>query len=70
MKAFDVLDRIDSDDQYWCGKRGAAIGLFQQVLAKKESKEKLHEAILLLKNSTNPQVEYIIKTFNNPNIKW
>ena len=27
-KAFDVLERLDPDPEYWEGKRGAAVGLF------------------------------------------
>jgi hypothetical protein len=30
-KAFDVLDRLDPDPEYLEGKRGAAVGVFQQV---------------------------------------
>ena len=26
MKAFDVLERLDPDPEFWEGKRGAAIG--------------------------------------------
>ncbi len=28
-KAFDMLERLDPNPEYWEGKRGAAIGLFQ-----------------------------------------
>ena len=30
-KAFDVLERLDPDPEYWEGKRGACVGVFQQV---------------------------------------
>ncbi len=30
-KAFDMLERLDPSPEYWEGKRGAAIGHFQQV---------------------------------------
>ena len=30
-KAFDVLERLDPDPEYWEGKRGACMGVFQQV---------------------------------------
>ena len=30
-KAFDVLERLDPNPEYWEGKRGAAIGCFQKV---------------------------------------
>ena len=32
-KAFDVLERLDPNPEYWEGKRGACIGLFQQIIA-------------------------------------
>ena len=32
-KAFDVLERLDPDPEYWEGKRGACVGVFQQVIA-------------------------------------
>ena len=28
-KAFDVLERLDPDPEYWEGKRGACVGVFQ-----------------------------------------
>ena len=31
-KAFDVLERLDPDPEYWEGKRGACVGVFQQVV--------------------------------------
>ena len=36
FKAFDVLERLDPDPEYWEGKRGAAVGLFQLVVAGRE----------------------------------
>eukprot|EP00904_Undaria_pinnatifida_P010932 jgi/Undpi1/696/HiC_scaffold_10.g04160.m1 len=30
-KAFDVLERLDPDPEYWEGKRGSCVGVFQQV---------------------------------------
>ena len=33
VKAFDVLERLDADPEFWEGKRGAAIGVFQMVVA-------------------------------------
>lgn len=34
-KAFDVLERLDPDPEYWEGKRGACVGVFQQAGAKR-----------------------------------
>lgn len=59
-KAFDILERLDPLPEYWEGKRGACCGLFQMVVAKKQSRDVLSEIILLLRNSANAQVEMII----------
>lgn len=59
-KAFDVLERLDPDPEFWEGKRGAAIGVFQRTVAGKETTDKLQEVIDLLRNTNNPGVEYMI----------
>ncbi|XP_028261002.1 intraflagellar transport protein 56 isoform X2 [Parambassis ranga] len=65
-KAFDALEKLDPGTNYWEGKIGACVGVFQMILANKESKETLKEVLTLLRNSGNPQVEYIIR----PLRKW
>jgi len=65
-KAFDVLERIDPEPEYWYGKRGACVGLFQMVIAGTESKESLGDILTMLRNTSNPQVEYIIRIIR----KW
>eukprot|EP00127_Corallochytrium_limacisporum_P007289 Clim_evm30s246 gene=Clim_evmTU30s246 len=35
-KAFNVLERLDGNPEYWEDKRGACIGAFQMILAGKE----------------------------------
>jgi len=32
-KAFDMLERLDPNPEYWEGKRGAVVGLFQMIIA-------------------------------------
>mmetsp|Transcript_1767 Transcript_1767/g.3940 ORF Transcript_1767/g.3940 Transcript_1767/m.3940 type:complete len:561 (-) Transcript_1767:411-2093(-) len=66
-KAFDVLERLDPDPEFWEGKRGAAIGVFQRTVAGKESTDKLQEVVTLLRSTNNPQVEYMI---NRVMKKW
>lgn len=66
VKAFDVLERLDPDPEFWDGKRGAAIGLFQLVVAGQETREKLVEVISMLRNTSNPQVEFFINVMK----KW
>jgi len=65
-KAFDVLERLDPNPEYWEGKRGACVGLFQMIIAEKEPKETLRDILMILRNTTNPQVEYITRTIG----KW
>ncbi|KAG7491615.1 hypothetical protein MATL_G00005570 [Megalops atlanticus] len=65
-KAFDVLERLDPNPEYWEGKRGACVGIFQLILAGREPRETLREVLPLLRNTGNPQVEYIIRALK----KW
>lgn len=65
-KAFDVLERLDPSPEHWEGKRGACIGIFQQMVQDQEPKEYLRDVIAMLRNTSNPQVEYIIRTMR----KW
>nr|CAB3267332.1 intraflagellar transport protein 56-like [Phallusia mammillata] len=65
-KAFDVLERIDPNPEYWDGKRGACVGLFQQIVAGREPRETLNELLMMLQNTSNPQSEYIGRTIG----KW
>ncbi|XP_028395522.1 intraflagellar transport protein 56-like isoform X4 [Dendronephthya gigantea] len=65
-KAFDVLERLDPNPEYWDGKRGACVGIFQQIIAGHEPRETLRDVLQLLRNTGNPQVEYIIRTMK----KW
>nr|CAB3267331.1 tetratricopeptide repeat protein 26-like [Phallusia mammillata] len=65
-KAFDVLERLDPNPEYWEGKRGACVGLFQMIIAGQEPRETLREVLMLLRNTNNPQVEYIVMTIK----KW
>ncbi|CAM6071431.1 unnamed protein product [Sphagnum tenellum] len=55
-KAFDGLERMDESPEYWEGKRGACIGVFQMVISGKEPKESLIVVLELLRNTNNSQV--------------
>ena len=59
-KAFDVLERIDPDPEYWEGKRGALVGTFQKVIAGDGNKEHMRDVIEMLRNTNNPQTSYIL----------
>jgi intraflagellar transport protein 56 len=65
-KAFDVLERLDDDPEHWEGKRGACVGVFQLLIAGKASKDDLQDALSMLRNTSNPQVEYIVRIIK----KW
>ncbi|CAE1178741.1 TTC26 [Acanthosepion pharaonis] len=65
-KAFHVLERLDPNPEYWEGKRGACIGVFQQVIAGREPKDHLAEILQMLGNMSNPQVELMTRTMK----KW
>ncbi|XP_034180372.1 tetratricopeptide repeat domain 26 isoform X4 [Osmia lignaria lignaria] len=65
-KAFDMLERMDPSPENWEGKRGACCGTFQYIVADRQPKELLPEIIQLLKNTSNSQVEQIIRVMR----KW
>ena len=65
-KAFDVLERLDPDPEYWEGKRGAVVGVFQLVVAGKAHADELRDALAMVRNAANPQVEYMVRTMR----KW
>ncbi|XP_075038989.1 intraflagellar transport protein 56 isoform X2 [Mixophyes fleayi] len=65
-KAFDVLERLDPSPEYWEGKRGACVGIFQMILAGREPKETLREVLHLLRSTGSTQVEYILRILK----KW
>ena len=37
-KAFDMLERLDPNPEYWEGKRGACVGVFQMIIAGREDR--------------------------------
>ena len=49
-KAFDVLERLDPNPEYWEGKRGACIGWFQRVVADKEPKGMVYNNVTEIKH--------------------
>ncbi|XP_067998713.1 intraflagellar transport protein 56 [Melanerpes formicivorus] len=65
-KAFHVLESLDSNPEYWEGKRGSCVGVFQMIVAGREAKETLQEVLLLLESSRNPRAEYIVRVMK----KW
>ncbi|XP_040573268.1 LOW QUALITY PROTEIN: intraflagellar transport protein 56-like [Lepeophtheirus salmonis] len=66
VKAFDMLERLDPNPEYWEGKRGAAVGVFQAIIAGNEERQLLEEVAQILKSNSGPQVEHILKVMR----KW
>lgn len=50
-KAFDVLERLDGAAEYWEGKKGACVGVFQQVIAAKEPSDSFWDVVKMLETS-------------------
>uniref|UniRef100_A0A1A9W486 Intraflagellar transport protein 56 n=1 Tax=Glossina brevipalpis TaxID=37001 RepID=A0A1A9W486_9MUSC len=63
-KAFDMLEKLDPSPENWEGKRGACAGVLYN-LATKSEKSRPHNGIAdvigLLRDSSNPQAESMIK---------
>lgn len=64
-RAFDLMERMDHNPEYWEGKRGACAGTFQLIIAGQEPREILREIILLLKNTNSKESENMIKVMKN-----
>ncbi|OAF70528.1 TPR repeat protein 26 [Intoshia linei] len=61
-KAFDELDKMDSDNDFWVAKRGACIGAFQMAVAQKdntENQENLKIILDILNETNTPQSDHI-----------
>lgn len=65
-RAFDVLERLDPNPEFWEGKRGACVGIFQMVVAGHEPKDSLKEIVSILRGSAQPQAEHIVMVMR----KW
>ncbi|KAK9703230.1 hypothetical protein QE152_g29460 [Popillia japonica] len=65
-KAFDMLDRLEPNPEFWEGKRGAIVGVFQGVIAQKFPVDMLGDVLQLLRNSTSNQADQIAKVIR----KW
>ncbi|GIY25285.1 intraflagellar transport protein 56 [Caerostris extrusa] len=60
-KAFDILERSDPNPEFWEGKRGACVGVIQMIIAGHEPSESLQEIFQILRSTTNPQAEKILR---------
>ncbi|KAJ8965156.1 hypothetical protein NQ314_004381 [Rhamnusium bicolor] len=65
-KAFDMLDRLEPNPEFWEGKRGAIVGVFQGVVAQKFPVDTLGDVLQLLRSSTSNQADQIAKVIR----KW
>ena len=53
-KAFDVLERLDPNPEYWEGKRGACVGVFQLIIAGHEQRWAERPAFLHMLDQCSP----------------
>lgn len=60
-RAFDILEKMDPNPEYWEGKRGACIGAFQKAVAGQEPRESMQEVLSILKNAGNRQAESAVR---------
>ncbi|KAG5895880.1 hypothetical protein JTB14_000495 [Gonioctena quinquepunctata] len=65
-KAFDTLDRLEPNPEFWEGKRGAIVGVFQGVVAQKFPVDMLGDILQLLRSSTSSQADQIANVIR----KW
>ncbi|XP_024372333.1 intraflagellar transport protein 56 isoform X3 [Physcomitrium patens] len=65
-KAFDLLGQMEDSPEFWEGKRGALVGVFQKVVSGDEPKERLLDILTLLKNSNTSEAEIIVRVIK----KW
>ncbi|XP_017462052.1 PREDICTED: intraflagellar transport protein 56-like, partial [Rhagoletis zephyria] len=67
LRAFDILEKMDKSPEYWEGKRGAAAGVLQMVIANNDPLDHLYETIKILRTSSNPQANQMINIMKNWN---
>ena len=66
-KAFAVLERASPGDPvYREAKRGAAVGVFQKLIAGEATEQQLGEVLRMLQAQDEPQAQHIVTTIN----KW
>ena len=53
-----MLERLDPNPEYWEGKRGACVGVFQMIIAGREDRQALADVMQILRNTSNPQVNF------------
>ncbi|XP_055856294.1 intraflagellar transport protein 56 [Episyrphus balteatus] len=64
-KAFDMLEKLDPSPEHWEGKRGACAGTLYAIAADTDQGKPpngVGDIISLLRESTNPQAEVMMKT--------
>ena len=64
-KAFDVLERLDPNPEYWEGKRGACVGVFQLIIAGHEPRFVFSSSLTIYsKQSQNSVVPETKEAYN------
>ena len=57
-RAFDLLERMDPNPEYWEGKRGACAGAFQLIVAGHEPRYSIHLNLILLISPNCKRLEF------------
>jgi len=56
-----VLERLDPDERFFEGKRGACIGYLQLLIAGQESGERFQEVVNILKDSSSALAAVVVQ---------
>ena len=56
-----VLERLDPDETFFEGKRGACIGFLQLLIAEKESKDRFQEIVNIMKDSNSAHAVVVVQ---------
>jgi intraflagellar transport protein 56 len=61
-QAFDVLERMDPNPEFYEAKRGAAVGVFQAIIA---GKEQVRQALNHYRPQCGPCCMYVVRALHS-----
>ena len=66
MKAFEILERLNDEEDYFNQKLGACVGVFRNLLINKNTQEELEEVAEILRAMPNElAVEQVLQIVEN-----
>lgn len=66
LKAFEILERLNDEEDYFNQKLGACVGIFKGMLVNENSQEELEEAVEILRAMPNElAVEQVLRIVGN-----